>query len=119
MPVARPHFRLSVGRNEPAAHLDPRCDRLGRNLDARSRRTPSGPFSRSRFNRGRNVALWPKPPNVYMPKLSVIDDPALVVELGSGSRASEAVPRAGRDALIEAAAGEAEWVMPQSSVERV
>jgi len=59
----------------------------------------------------RNVAALAEAARRTHARLAVIDDPALLSELERRLEGSECHAASGRDALIEAAAGEAEWVM--------
>ena len=59
----------------------------------------------------RNVAALAEAAKRTDAKLAVIDDPALLFELEQRLEGSACRAASGRDALIEAAAGEAEWVM--------
>ena len=59
----------------------------------------------------RNVAALAEAAKRTRAKLAVIDDPALLFELEQRLEGSACHAASGRDALIEAAAGEAEWVM--------
>jgi 1-deoxy-D-xylulose-5-phosphate reductoisomerase len=59
----------------------------------------------------RNVAALADAARRTRAKLAVIDDPALLPELEQRLEGSDCCAASGRDALTEAAAGEADWVM--------